>query len=162
MAPQRKFRNPEELKQYLFTKRTVTETGCWEWNGARHTFGYGLLRAGKTSGTRLAMVGVHRLSAQLWLNLPPESKLSVLHRCDNPPCFNPEHLMIGTQADNIQDAIKKGRPHPAYLGSQRTHCKYGHERIPENVYDRGNGRRACKICAKIAAKRNYKYQRKTA
>jgi hypothetical protein len=52
---------------------------------------------------------VHRLSAYLFLGLGRESDLYVLHDCDNPSCFNPDHLSLGTQADNIADAARKGR-----------------------------------------------------
>jgi hypothetical protein len=52
---------------------------------------------------------VHRLAAHLWLGLDLDSRVCVLHRCDNPPCFNPDHLFLGTQSDNLRDSISKGR-----------------------------------------------------
>jgi len=52
---------------------------------------------------------VHRLAAQLWLGFDPASGLCVLHRCDNPRCFSPEHLFFGTQTDNMDDKVAKGR-----------------------------------------------------
>lgn len=153
----RKLRNDEDLKQVLLSRRTVTESGCWEWTGARHQFGYGLIRAGKPSGTRLAQISVHRLSAELWLGMSPDSKLWVLHKCHNPPCFNPEHLFVGTQSDNIRDAIAKGRPHPATLKKNQTHCKHGHEFTPENTgRNTGTGTRICKQCHRDNAMARYR------
>ncbi len=151
-----KRRNNEELKELLLLRRTITESGCWEWTGARHTGGYGLLRAGKPEGVRLAMVGVHRIAALLWLDIPLDTSLLILHRCDNPPCFNPDHLFTGTQSDNIQDAIRKGRPHLAYLRKTQTHCKHGHEYTAQNTLHKDRNRRGCRICGRIAAKRNKK------
>ena len=52
---------------------------------------------------------VHRLSAWLWSGFDLGSGLNVLHRCDNPPCFNPEHLFVGTQSQNMNEMLAKGR-----------------------------------------------------
>lgn len=52
---------------------------------------------------------VHRIAAAIWLGFDLESDLQVNHHCDNPPCFNPEHLFIGTQKDNLRDMDAKGR-----------------------------------------------------
>lgn len=74
-------------------------TGCWEWTGGRRG-GYGIFRL------RGSTVSSHRLSYFL-ANGP--FKHLVLHRCDNPPCVNPDHLFIGTHRDNTDDAFQKGR-----------------------------------------------------
>lgn len=75
---------------------------CWPWTGCRTPKGYGL--AGFTSGT----VGAHRLSYRMHKGeIPPG--MVVCHRCDNPPCCNPNHLFLGTHRDNVLDKIAKGR-----------------------------------------------------
>ena len=78
--------------------------GCWEWNGAR-SGGYGVYGTQVTSaGERLA----HRLAYIAW-NGPISPDQVVRHRCDNPPCINPDHLELGTHADNMNDAKVRGR-----------------------------------------------------
>lgn len=75
---------------------------CWEWTGCRHTKGYGDFSAGGKH------IRAHRFS---WIiaNGEISTGLSVLHRCDNPPCINPSHLFLGTVRENILDMIHKGR-----------------------------------------------------
>ena len=82
-------------------------TECWEWNGPRHKRGYGnfWVREGEAKRTTFA----HRIAAHLWLNMPLFAAGSVCHTCDNPPCCNPAHLYVGTQLENIHDALAKRR-----------------------------------------------------
>ncbi len=77
-------------------------SGCWEWGGWRDDGGYGRL---KVAGRKWR---AHRIAWLFWRGEIPEG-LCVLHRCDNPPCCNPVHLFLGTQADNISDCVAKGR-----------------------------------------------------
>ena len=78
---------------------------CWVWTGYRNPSGYGELHRGRR-GT--GMVRAHRFSWEL-ANGPIPRGLCVLHRCDNPPCVNPDHLWLGTKADNQRDMASKGR-----------------------------------------------------
>lgn len=78
---------------------------CWLWQGYRMKFGYGLIQARKVCSTPLL---AHRVAYELTNGPIPKGK-HVLHRCDNPPCVNPEHLFIGTQQDNNLDRDRKGR-----------------------------------------------------
>jgi hypothetical protein len=74
---------------------------CWEWQGARSQ-GYGRF------GLDGVAMGAHRLA---WESThgPVPSGMSVLHRCDNRRCVRPDHLFLGSQLDNMRDAVAKGR-----------------------------------------------------
>jgi hypothetical protein len=79
---------------------------CWIWTGhCDNKNGYGWIGAGGHYGKA---VHVHRLAYELAFGAIPEG-LCVLHHCDNPACVNPSHLFLGTQKDNIEDMIRKGR-----------------------------------------------------
>jgi hypothetical protein len=76
--------------------------GCWGWIGSTDSGGYGQLQHnGK-------LQPAHRVAWML-VNGPLPEGLWVLHRCDNPPCTNPDHLFLGTRRDNMMDASHKGR-----------------------------------------------------
>jgi len=105
------------------------ETGCWNWQGAQSN-GYGRRRKdGKVQS-------VHRV---VWEenNGPIPEGLQVLHHCDNPPCCNPEHLFLGTQADNVADMISKNRD---ARGERRGNSKLTEAdvRAMRRAYARGN------------------------
>lgn len=78
-------------------------SGCWIWTGAQNNRqGYGAVRIGKQRYL------AHRAAFTIAFGSPGPDDL-VLHRCDNPRCVNPDHLFVGTQADNVHDMIVKGR-----------------------------------------------------
>lgn len=78
---------------------------CWEWQGARKSGGYGVMRPeGQRNGPT---VKAHRMSLML-AGVDVEGVV-VRHRCDNPPCVNPAHLEVGTKAENSRDMVDRGR-----------------------------------------------------
>ena len=124
----------------LLSRREIDANGCWNYTGSHDAEGYGFYR-----GKR-----VHVISAELCLHYQRESKLSVCHSCDNPPCCNPAHLWVRTQAQNIRDAASKGR-------LWRSTCKAGHPLEGDNLVIFSTGRRNCRIC-RNAGKKKYKSQ----
>lgn len=80
-------------------------TGCWEWQGLVDQKGYGLLSTKRRWPFERR---AHRHSYETFAG-PIPAGLFVLHRCDNPRCCNPEHLFLGTNADNMRDRSDKQR-----------------------------------------------------
>ena len=76
---------------------------CWEWQGYTNDSGYGQFRCGNG-----ALLRAHRISYEIHKGAIPDG-LIILHKCDNPRCVNPDHLSVGTHADNIHDMDQKGR-----------------------------------------------------
>jgi hypothetical protein len=96
----------KSLAERFWSKVEKTE-GCWRWNGNRTTFGYGIVEVSTNPRRR---TGAHRVSWELHFGPIPED-IDVLHHCDNPPCTRPDHLFLGTDLENQNDAIdKKRRP----------------------------------------------------
>lgn len=75
---------------------------CWLWMKAVNRRGYGVIRVNGRS--ELA----HRFSYRKYNGEIPDG-LNILHSCDRPCCVNPDHLVVGTQADNMADMRAKGR-----------------------------------------------------
>lgn len=142
-----------EIGWRLLVNRRITDSGCWEWTRKLNNKGYGIVSF-KTNGTKL----VHRIAAGLWLGFDTRSSLLVCHHCDNPLCFNPWHLFIGTHSDNTLDSVTKGRfdhLQNGALGRAKTHCPKGHEYTPANTVVTKAGTRACRECRKAACRRWY-------
>lgn len=135
------------------------ESGCWNWVGVIRKDGYGSIIY---NGKRWR---AHRASYKEFIGDIPVGIL-VCHKCDNPGCINPEHLFLGTDADNRHDGMRKGRITFDHLrlynpkrGRQKgtknksvsTHCRRGHEYVNGNLI-MNKGRRICRICKAIHRK----------
>lgn len=131
-------RYPQGPAAERFWLRVDKANGCWNWTGAISDTGYGSF-----TGDGGVDVSAHRFSYQLH-NGPIPAGLVICHNCDNRACVNPAHLFLGTQQDNVDDMMKKGR----YVSGQalRTHCRKGHPYDEANTHVTSNGWRRCRAC----------------
>jgi hypothetical protein len=129
--------NRLSLKERLLNK-AVREGDCLVWRGHRSKRGYGRIRvAGKWRPAHVVSYEVHKG--------PIPAGLKVLHSCDNPPCIEPAHLSAGTQLDNVQDMLAKGRANKA-TGERHGSAKLTAAQVAEIrrrfvTYDRKHGTR---------------------
>jgi hypothetical protein len=108
----------------LWSRVDCKSDGCWIWNGPVNKAGYGVVGKGGRSG---GMLLTHRVSWEM-LRGPIPDGMNVLHRCDSPPCVNPDHLFLGTQADNVADMLAKGRGN-APTGSRHYRAKLNEQMV---------------------------------
>lgn len=118
--------------------------GCWPWTASTTPHGYGHFMVSATYRTY-----AHRWFLGHLRGRPLGHGELAIHSCDNPPCVNPAHLRVGTQIDNMQDCVARGRHRNPIADElrQRTHCVHGHEFTEANTYRYPSGRkRGCRIC----------------
>ncbi len=114
----------ENIKR--FWERVWFDDDCWPWCGPRNKRGYGHWKFhGKT----------RKASRIMWeiFKGPIPKGLSVLHECDNPVCVNIGHLFLGTQKDNVDDCVSKGRncPPPKLFGNDHPASKLTEGKVKE-------------------------------
>ncbi len=145
----------EKTKEKLLSERDIKPSpdgryqDCWYWKKGCFSSGYGGYQNYR----------VHRLSAHLWLRFDIESELLVLHKCDNPPCFNPEHLFIGDSVDNNRDTVNKNRHRFNPLLGTLKGSEIGNSKLNESdvleirkLYQEGISRKELTIKFKISLK----------
>lgn len=136
MAPRRSvILDPERIGWHKRTTRErfwnkveiLSDDECWTWTGNKFNkreYGAFKLPTGDSSGG--VNVLAHKYSYFLKTGYFPLSKEYVCHKCDNPSCVNPSHLFLGTQFDNMQDMVSKGRNVDA-KGSKNPNAKVDEE-----------------------------------
>lgn len=104
---------------------------CWEWVGAASSDGYGVIRINGKN------IRSHRFSYKEFIGYIPK-EICVCHKCDNHKCVNPKHLFLGTNKDNMQDMVKKGRQSK---GDSHYYSKLSSDQVKciLNKYIRGTG-----------------------
>lgn len=128
----------------LFSHRRLDEvTGCWLATRGLHRTGYAYIKMDGKS------YSVHRLSMYVYRNFDLNSELKVLHKstCPNKRCWNPDHLYIGTQQDNVIDSMKADK---GFNNRNKTHCINGHEFNRPWIL---GVQRVCKECKKLDMRR---------
>lgn len=140
---------PSDTSPQLFWDRTRKSGECVAWLGSRNVHGYGCLWWG--GQTRLA----HRVSWELTYGAAGDG-LYVCHHCDNPSCVRPEHLFLGTQADNMADCARKGRiGWLSQPGVRNGNAKFGDDTVALVRRLAGEGVSRAEICRRTNASKSW-------
>lgn len=107
-------------------------SGCWIFTGATNDFGYGIVGTG---GRGQPTDRAHRITYKHFKGEIPPS-MFVCHACDVPSCCNPDHLFIGSNQDNVNDMMRKGRNslpprNPHVVGSVHPCAKLNEDQVVE-------------------------------
>jgi hypothetical protein len=95
----------ETDRERLIRFRQIDENGCWIWTGKTDPNGYGRINV-SIGHHKIKTTKVHRYSLLLFKGIEIPDSQVVRHKCRNRKCFNPDHLELGYQSDNMEDFKK--------------------------------------------------------
>lgn len=131
----------DEIWEHLWSQVDWDENEpdrCWEWQGGTMPFGHGYINI---QGKRWL---VHRYVYQEMVG-PLHDDLAIMHKCDNPPCVNPNHLEEGTRTQNQQGMQARGRSRARHWG-QGGFCVNGHPWDGNEYFYPNSRHRICRAC----------------
>jgi hypothetical protein len=119
---------PSEKDLARFWAKVEKSDGCWEWTSAKSRAGYGVFRLGGKT------VYAHRLSMFI-AGTPIPNGLHGCHHCDNRSCVRPDHIFSGTDRDNHNDMVAKGRGAlpPVNHGERHPQCRYSDDFVRKAI-----------------------------
>ena len=124
-----------------FWSKVQVGPGCWEWQASLNINGYGQFMWHGTPR------GPHRFMLASWYGRWFRTEECVCHHCDNPLCVRPSHLFLGTQQDNVDDMISKGRQvhNSPGVGEDHPRSRYTSEQVREIRRLRADGVRSADL-----------------
>jgi hypothetical protein len=139
--------NDPRLPARFWNKVRLDEVnGCWLWQAASHSFGYGFYFLGKKRWL------THRLTYSTLVGDIPAG-LEIDHLCRVPACCNPSHLEPVTHLENVRRG--RGAEVASVLRSGMTHCRRGHEFAGDNLIVTRIGARSCRSCTNARQRSKY-------
>lgn len=130
-----------------FWPKVIKTDGCWLWASAKNDYGSIKLPTGSRAVQR--KLRAHRASWMLHFGNIPDG-MDICHKCDNPPCVNPDHLFLGTRADNMADMVNKGRAKtPDNRGTKHGMSKLTDAIVLEILAMLKSGSRGCDVAMKF-------------
>lgn len=109
--------------RFIQNFKAIDPDKCWLWKGDRNSKNYGLIQVGRTSQI------ASRMSYEFFFG-EFDKKLFVMHKCNNPPCVNPNHLELGNYSLNTKYSVKSG----THNNGSKKKCLNGHPFTKENTY----------------------------
>lgn len=125
----------------LMLKTRISPEGCWLWTGYLDPGGYARVTIDDVRTV------AHRVSWEYFVGPIPEG-LTIDHRCRQRSCINPYHLEVVSLRDNILRGNATGA-----VNARKTQCSKGHPLSGPNLYTTPQGRRICRVCRRVNARR---------